>query len=348
MPRQGRVDFPGAIQHITARGIERRQIFWDDADRKEFLHRFGEACLKTQTRCYAFALIPNHFHLFVETGKVSISKLMHVVLTGYAQYFNRRHHRCGHLIQDRFYSKLCEDDSYFLNAVRYIHLNAWDTGLVRDLDELESHLWCGHRVLMGKKSFAWFDSARVLGMFGNSLAQARASYCEFMFAGMKEGNPDPASSLLYRDDQGCWRTLSGKSGKGKEEQVVTTLNGLRVLYNTSFEECEEKHWFRNRWERLGLGMEKILEIAADKAGIESEALLRRGRLPRQCKARALACKWLVDEMEMSCVDIAKRLSISAVAVGKNAERGRKLVIVMGLDLEENFLKPLEKMSSGGS
>ena len=102
MPRKARIDAPGALHHIICRGIERRRIFDDDADRDNFLERLGAILKETSTSCYGWALIPNHFHLLLRTGRVSIATVMRRLLTGHAGYFNKRHRRTGHLFQDRY------------------------------------------------------------------------------------------------------------------------------------------------------------------------------------------------------------------------------------------------------
>ena len=97
MPRKARIDAPGALHHIICRGIERRRIFYDNADRDDFVKRLSVILLDTATPCYAWALIPNHFHLFLRTGTVPIATVMRRLLTGYAVSFNRRHRRHGHV-----------------------------------------------------------------------------------------------------------------------------------------------------------------------------------------------------------------------------------------------------------
>lgn len=112
MPRQARIDAPGAVHHIIARGIERGKIFRDDEDRENFISRLGDLINETKTQCFAWALIPNHFHLLLKTGTVPISTLMRRLLTGYAVNHNRRHFRSGHLFQNRYKSILCQEDAY--------------------------------------------------------------------------------------------------------------------------------------------------------------------------------------------------------------------------------------------
>ena len=130
MPRQPRLDAPGLLQHVMARGIEGREIFKDDKDRKAFLERLALILEETQTQCYAWALIPNHFHLLLRTGPTPISTVMRRLMTGYAVTFNKRHKRSGHLFQNRYKSIVCEEEPYLLELIRYIHLNPIRAGLV--------------------------------------------------------------------------------------------------------------------------------------------------------------------------------------------------------------------------
>ena len=133
MPRKARLDASGALHHIIVRGIERRKIFRDDSDRDNFLNRIGGILRDSQTRCFAWALMSNHFHLLLRTGLVPISNVMRRLLTGYAVSFNLRHRRSGHLLQNRYKSILCQEDAYLLELVRYIHLNPLRAKLVSDV-----------------------------------------------------------------------------------------------------------------------------------------------------------------------------------------------------------------------
>jgi len=114
MPRSSRIDAPGALHHIICRGIERRKIFMDDSDRNDFIERLADILIGTSTACYAWALIPNHFHLLLRTGNVPVATVMRRLLTGYALCFNRRHRRSGRLFQNRYKSILCQEQTYLL------------------------------------------------------------------------------------------------------------------------------------------------------------------------------------------------------------------------------------------
>jgi REP element-mobilizing transposase RayT len=142
MPRKARIDAPGAVQHIIIRGIERKNIFRNDADRKNFTARLSTIISETQTTCYAWALIPNHVHLLLRTGAIPIATVMRRLLTGYAVSFNLKYKRHGQLFQNRYKSILCQEDLYLKELVRYIHLNPMRAKLVSDLKALDRYRWC--------------------------------------------------------------------------------------------------------------------------------------------------------------------------------------------------------------
>ncbi|MFZ0131474.1 MAG: transposase [Desulfobacterales bacterium] len=109
MPRNARIDAPGALHHIIIRGIERKAIFKDSADRKNFTERLGRIIPETQTHCHGWVLMTNPVHLLFKTGMVPLATVMQRLLTGYAVTFNRRHRRHGQLFQNRYKSFLCEE-----------------------------------------------------------------------------------------------------------------------------------------------------------------------------------------------------------------------------------------------
>ena len=135
-------------------------------------------------------LIPNHFHLLLKTGLEPIATVMRRLLTGYAVTFNRRHHRCSRLFQNRYKSILCQEETYFLELVRYIHLNPIRAGIVKDIDSLEHHAFAGHSRIVGKHANAWQDVDSVLGHFGRPRDLIRKRYREFVEKGIEKSR-DP-------------------------------------------------------------------------------------------------------------------------------------------------------------
>jgi putative transposase len=108
MARKLRVQYEGAVYHVTARGVERRVIFDDDRDREHFLDRLGDSVQEYGVRLYLFCLMSNHFHLLVETPGGNLSAFMHKLQTAHTVFYNRRHERAGHLLQGRFNAKIVE------------------------------------------------------------------------------------------------------------------------------------------------------------------------------------------------------------------------------------------------
>src|SRR5574342_250887 len=123
MPRQARLDAPGTLHHVRVRGIERTVLFRDDPDREDFLARLAALVAAGAFTIYAWALLPNHAHLLLQTGRRPLARSMRSLLTGYAGVFNRRHRRVGHLFQNRYKSIVVEAEPYMLELVRYIHLH---------------------------------------------------------------------------------------------------------------------------------------------------------------------------------------------------------------------------------
>jgi len=123
MARPLRLEHPGGRYHVTARGNERREIFWDDTDRFHFLGLLGELGERFGARVHAYVLMDNHYHLLLETPELNLSLTMQWCNVSYSVWFNRRHRRCGHLFQGRFGADLVEDDAGWQEVARYVHLN---------------------------------------------------------------------------------------------------------------------------------------------------------------------------------------------------------------------------------
>ena len=201
---------------MMARGIEKRKIFLSDTDRKDFLARIAKVAPVTGTVIYAWSLIPNHFHLLLRSGRAGLSKFMRQLQTGYAVSFNRRHKRTGHLFQNRFKSILVEEEPYFLELVRYLHLNPFRAKIVKNLRELDTYSWTGHAVLLGKEDVSWQDVSYVLQHFGSDITRARRAYRQFVAEGLRQGRrPELTGGGLIRS-AGEGRTLpnSKEAAKG--------------------------------------------------------------------------------------------------------------------------------------
>ena len=195
MPRGARLDAPGTLHHVIIRGIEKRRIVDDDQDRKNFIDRLGRVSVETETKILAWSLLKNHAHILLKSGPRGLSQFMRRFLTGYAVGYNLRHRRHGHLFQNRYKSIVCDEDAYFQELVRYIHLNPLRAGLVNNLGELERYPWCGHGVMLGKIQHSWQDRPYVLSWFGRRKKQASNRIPAVSFRG---GCPGPSARVSGR------------------------------------------------------------------------------------------------------------------------------------------------------
>lgn len=170
MPRGPRIDFPGAIHHVYARGIEKRNIFLDDSDRVFFLGKVGANLSRWGIQCHAWALMPNHFHLLLRSTEGLLPSFMRCLLTVYSKYFNEKHNRVGHFFQNRYKSPIVGKTAYFREVVRYIHLNPLRSGIVRSVGELEDYLWTGHRKIVAGGYPGWQETELLREEFGGESA----------------------------------------------------------------------------------------------------------------------------------------------------------------------------------
>ena len=215
MPRGPRLDYPGALHHLIVRGIERGVIFRTDHDRQIFLDRLATVVLDTHAGLYAWALMPNHAHALLRTGTLPLSRLALRWLGPYASAFNRRHRRVGYLFQNRFKNVLVEEDPYFLELVRYIHLNPVRSRLPVSMDTLDQYPWTGHSVLLGHRRFPAQDTDSVLNRFGATVGAARKAYWEFVQQGMMGGRQPDLEGGGLRRSSGTWQ-LTPALARGRE------------------------------------------------------------------------------------------------------------------------------------
>lgn len=184
MARGSRVDYPGAVHHVYARGIEKRKIFRDNKDRRVFLERVGYNIGRWDVHCFSWALMENHFHFILQSNNGCLPSFMRCLLTAFSMYFNERHGRVGHLFQNRYMSRVISKDSYLREAIRYVHLNPIRAGLVQSLEELDVYPWTGHCQIMKNDDGGWMEIGMMRELFtATGKNQWRAYYRDFIKAG---------------------------------------------------------------------------------------------------------------------------------------------------------------------
>jgi REP element-mobilizing transposase RayT len=197
MSRAQRIQFPGAVYHVTSRGNRRAAIYLDRRDHLIWLDTLAETVEKHAFRVHAYCLMPNHFHLLLQTPRPNLSAGMHMLNATYCQHFNHRHGLSGHVTQGRFHAVNVENNSQLLAVLRYISLNPVRARLVRDAAEWQ---WSSHRHYIDPENAPdWLDTNWLLSQFGTrGVRQRITAYKRFVAAGI--GMPDPLALHSERPD----------------------------------------------------------------------------------------------------------------------------------------------------
>jgi len=181
MSRPLRIQYAGAVYHVSARGNERNRIFWERTDYEQFLNVLEKACERFSLKIYSFVLMTNHFHLMLRTDAPNLSRAMHWLKTTYTVNLNRRRRRSGHLFQGRYHSVIVENESHYLELSRYIHLNPVRARIVK---KPELYEWSSCRdYICPKRRFRWVDRDTVLAELGGSGRTRYAQYRKFLRVG---------------------------------------------------------------------------------------------------------------------------------------------------------------------
>jgi hypothetical protein len=235
---------------------------------------------------------------------------MRTLMSGYAGYFNRRHNRQGHLFQNRYKSTVCEEERYFLELVRYVHLNPLRAKIVADLKELDGYPYAGHSAILGKWKRRWQETEEVLGRFGSGRAASIRGYREYVEAGVSQGRrPDLEGGGLRRSDEGWKGVMELRRGREQyrgDERVLGTSSFIEGL----LKEVETQDEKRNK----GVSLDTLMGRIAKEMGISRESMVGGGRSRRVAGARAaLGYAW-VRYLGRSGQELAKVLGVSPQSI----------------------------------
>ena len=323
MPRQARLDAPGTLHHVIVCGIERRKIVEDQTDREEFVGRMGKIAQESETQIYAWALMTNHAHILIRSGPKGISHLMRRFLTGYAIRYNQRHHRHNHLFQNRYKSIVCEEDTYFQELVRYIHLNPLRAGLTESLSQLDRYPWSGHSAIMGRVERTWQDVDFVLSWFGSRAREARRGYRIFMEESASEGRrPELVGGGLIRS-LGGWSQVISMRRRGEksivDERILGGSDFVERLIKEADDSLKRQISHGNRKKRA----REIISRMCAGEGVPLEEMRRGSTRRLVSKLRGRIAIVLVVEEGLSMADSARLLGVTTPAISRAI---RKLTI----------------------
>jgi len=203
MARPLRIEFPGALYHITSRGNAREVIFSDDNDKNSFLNRLCLVVKRFNWLCHSYCLMGNHYHLLIETPEGNLSEGMRLLNGSYTQLFNRKHDRVGHLFQGRYKAIIVDKDNYLLSLSRYIVLNPVRAGLVKNPQDWK---WSSYRATIGEdKKIPCLTVDWILSQFDVDKEKAIAKYKDFVTG--------------EKDIKSPWKDLTGQIFLGDENFV---------------------------------------------------------------------------------------------------------------------------------
>jgi len=272
MARPLRIDIPDGLYHVTSRGLERRDIVRDDADRRKWAELLDAVATRCRWRVFAWALMGNHYHLFLQTPEPNLSAGMHDLNSGYASAFNRRHERSGPLLQGRFKAVLVESGRHEWELSRYVHLNPVRAGLA---DRPEAYRWGSCRFYFGAgEAPSWLAWEEVLARHGRTLRAARRAYAEYLAEGLASPPSSPVKGAVASCLLGSERFVERMRNWLGERLPDRAVPSVRALRRTGTAEAVEA-------------------AVCSRFGVSAAELRMRGRWHNEARAAAvyLSRKW---------------------------------------------------------
>ncbi|MDO9513312.1 MAG: transposase [Elusimicrobiota bacterium] len=296
MSRPIRIEYPGAVYHVISRGDAKEKIFRDADDYKKFLDVIKKAKHRYGTIVYAYALMPNHYHLLIETTRANLARLMHCVQTTYSVYYNNSHGRTGHVFQGRYKAILVEKDNYLLRLSRYIHLNPVRAKMVK---RPQDYIWSSFGEYSGLADSHVSEPEFVMESFGSSSAESIRKYAEF--CGIDDS--EEIKKLIYgqfvigsREFTDKVKKICAAGGKNLSGEIS---GGRKIKTRNS--------------------KDKIINETARAYGVTAEKVLKKQGLPRQT-----AMYLIRKHTDMKLKDIAEMFGgMHYTAVNKTVMRFEK-------------------------
>ncbi len=316
MPRQARIDSPGLLHHVIARGIERRAIFFDKRDYDDFLQRIETSLTKSPNQILAWALMPNHFHMLIRSGSGGLSRFMRRLMSGYAVAFNLRHRRSGYLFQNRYKSIVCEEEPYLLELVRYIHLNPLRAGLVKTVSELNGFPYSGHSAMMGEVPRSWQNREEIIERFGS-----KDRYESFIIEGKGQGRrPELVGGGLIRSMGGISAVLQSQR-EGDRQAYDSRVLGGGDFVERVMKEADIVLETRNVLTRKGYDLRSMARHIAESFGLEERDLFTKGRREALSRAKSALIFIGVEYFSKTTKEMAALTRMSLAGASKSREQG---------------------------
>ena len=256
---------------------------------------------------------------------------MRRLLSWYAQNFNRRHHRCGHLFQNRYRSILCEEDPYLLELVRYIHLNPIRAGILSGVSQLNRYALTGHATIMGESDHDWQDVDDVLGMFSEDRKTAKTAYLRFVTSGISQGRrKDLVGGGLVRS-MGGWAALKQSRQDGVQMMSDERILGSGEFVESVLSQADEVFEKRTLARAQGLNLDILVQIVAEHLGADADSIKSPVKARTASRARGIVCFLAGDRLGMKGAEIAMKMHLTPSSVSKLSAKGRKDPLSVQMD-----------------
>lgn len=233
MARPLRIEYPGALYHITSRGNARADIYLTDTDRKNFLLTLGQVCEQYDWYCYAWCLMSNHYHLVIETADANLSQGMRQLNGIYTQTFNRTHKRVGHVFQGRYKAIHVDKHGYLQEVIRYVVLNPVRAKITKTAGQ---YRWSSYRAMIGKATAPdWLGKDQVLSQFEKRTATAQKRFIDFIRQGSQASQLwDNLRQQIYLGEERFVEKLQTRQGGEQDLSEIPKRQRRRVSKPLSY------------------------------------------------------------------------------------------------------------------
>jgi len=305
-----------------SRGIDGMDIFRSDQDRQQFLLLLWKYLDETRMKCYAWSLMPNHYHLVIRNSELPLVKLMKPLNSCYAGYYNSIYKRRGYLFQDRFKSIATQEQRYIEEMVRYVHLNPVRAGICKNIDELDHYAWCGHSAIMGYAQYKFQDTKSVLDRFGKNLQQSRIGYRNYLVEALKENSDRDPDSFFRKNTQG---------GICKENPSRWVIGDTEFVKNALKSDIARRIRIR-RYAVEKHDIEKVSVVISKELRIKPIELIQPRKKDASAKGRKILAYVCHRKLEIPVIEIAGFLKVGGTAVSMMLKEGERLYKKTGLTL----------------
>ncbi|GBE00514.1 chromosomal replication initiation protein [bacterium BMS3Abin07] len=304
MARPLRIEYKGAVYHVTGRGNERRKTYFTPADYQKFIEYIKTARDRYGIILHAYVLMSNQYHLIIETPDAGLSKAMHHIISGYTMYINKKKKRSGHLFQGRFKSVVVEKDSCLVELSRYIHLNPVRAKMA---EKPEDYPYSSYPYYITKKKSDILSTGLILSLQSGDRKDAKRRYRDYV------------ESAIGKEIENPCKKVYGGMILGRNPFIKEVLKKLKRQYL-------QRGDISHRRQLMGRhDMEEIIELVAQECGVTKDDILK----GRDREARKAAVYLTKKHTEVTNREIGKRFGgVSYSAVSKVVERTER-------EMEEN-------------